>query len=165
MISNICTLSARTADGLFVDAVPENTDNMIEKIEKHRSLTTNNDTVIPIANQKISQILKHCVSLAKLQQTQLVFLATDAPNLRQKQQFQKLFERLPCTFTLNDILPPKNSKAWAPMDQYRTQNTGDSMRKFLIPLVDALVASKGNLFIGTKGSTFSGYISRLHQKS
>lgn len=48
------------------------------------------------------------------------------------------------------------------MDQYRSHK-GESMRKYLVPLVDALVASQGRSFIGTKGSTFSGYIRRLHQ--
>jgi hypothetical protein len=147
----------RTADGLFIDAIPENIDNIITKLDNNRS-------ALQLAtNQNITNLLTHCVSLAKLQQTQLVFLATDATNARKSPKFQKLFARLPCTFTLDEIVS-RNNPLWSHMDQYRTLNTGDSMRRFLTPLVDALVASKGNSFTGTKGSTFSGYISRLHQQ-
>ncbi|CAO3649773.1 unnamed protein product [Mucor hiemalis] len=153
----------RTADGLFVEAIPENIETILERIE---NITTRSSTQsIPIqrsANKNISSLLSTCVSLAKLKQTTLVFLATDAVNPRNDDKFKLLWQHSPCTFTLNDILPNNNS-LWSHMDQYRATHTGDSLRRFLIPLVDALVASKGNSFIGTKGSTFSGYIRRLHQ--
>jgi hypothetical protein len=113
-------------------------------------------------NKNIPNLLSTCVSLAKSKQTTLVFLATDAINPRNDIKFQQLWKHSPCTFTLNEILSSSNP-LWSHMDQHRTIHTGESMRKFLIPLVDALVASRGNSFVGSKGSTFSGYIRRLHQ--
>jgi hypothetical protein len=139
----------RTADGLFVDALPENVNHMIHRM-------ADNSTVVV---EKYS--LKKCVLLAKKNQIKLVFLATDAVRPRKNAKLQDLWTHLPCTFTVNDILKP-NDPAWSHMDQYRTHHTGESMRKYLVPLVDALVASRGNSFVGTKGSTFSGYIRRLH---
>ncbi|KAI9303055.1 hypothetical protein BJ944DRAFT_269008 [Cunninghamella echinulata] len=51
---------------------------------------------------------------------------------------------------------------WSILDKERNPSTGASMRKFLLPLVDASISSRGWFFIGSKGSTFSGYIHRLH---
>lgn len=146
----------RTADGLFINAVPENIENIIQRI-RHI------DKQIP-TNKNTSELLSTCVSLAKIKQTTLVFLATDAINPRKNPKFRNLWLHSPCTFTLNEILSIHHP-SWSYMDQYRTLHTGESMRHFLIPLVDALVASKGKSFIGSKGSTFSGYIRRLHQTS
>ncbi|CAO3698075.1 hypothetical protein G6F70_005738 [Rhizopus microsporus] len=139
----------RTADGLFVEAIPENINNIIQKINVSSSF-----------NEPPS--LSTCVSLAKQNQTTLVFLATDAVRPRDNPIFHALWHHAPCTFTLNDILDPKDP-LWIYMDQYKTRHSGESMRKYLIPLVDAWVAGRGRSFIGSKGSTFSGYIRRLHQ--
>lgn len=109
----------------------------------------------------MAELLSSCVALAKSKQATLVFLATDAIQPRKNVLFKDLWLHSPCTFTLNEILSDKNP-LWSHMDQYRNVHTGESMRKFLIPLVDAFVASKGESFIGTNGSTFSGYIRRLH---
>lgn len=152
--SNLCI---RTADGLFINAVPENIENIIQKMNEREPKSTQ---VLP-KNKTINEMLSICVDLAKSKKTTLVFLATDAIRPRKNVQFKNLWLHSPCTFTLNEILSEKNP-LWSHMDQYRTLHTGESMRKFLIPLVDALVASKGKSFIGTNGSTFSGYIRRLH---
>jgi hypothetical protein len=140
----------RTADGLFIKAVPENIQHMTDRIHT------------PSSNHTEPYTLLNCVALAKDKQTTLVFLATDAINPRKDPKFRNLWTHLPCTFTLAEILHNKHP-LWIHMDQYRTPHTGQSMRKYLIPLVDALVASKGYSFVGTKGSTFSGYIRRLHK--
>jgi hypothetical protein len=140
----------RTADGLFIDAIPDNIQHLISSI--------------PNSNQQIpnSDKLSTCVALAKQNNTKLVFLATDAVQPRNNAKFRDLWKHLPCTFTLAEILSDKDP-LWSHMDQYRTSHTGQSMRKYLIPLIDALVASQGEKFVGTKGSTFSGYINRLHK--
>ncbi|CAO3611999.1 unnamed protein product [Cunninghamella blakesleeana] len=54
------------------------------------------------------------------------------------------------------------SPGWSILDRERNPSTGSSMRKFLLPLVDASISSRGWFFIGSKGSTFSGYIHRIH---
>ncbi|CEP10801.1 hypothetical protein [Parasitella parasitica] len=140
----------RTADGLFVDAIPDNIQHLISSIPNNNSETPNNNK------------LSTCVALAKENRINLVFLATDADHPRNSSKFRDLWKHLPCTFTLAEILKDKDP-VWSHMDQYRTSHTGQSMRKYLIPLIDALVASQGDKFVGTKGSTFSGYINRLHK--
>lgn len=140
----------RTADGLFIKAVPENIQHMIDRIPTPSA-----------SNHTELYTLRNCVALSKDKQVTLVFLATDAINPRKNPKFKNLWAHLPCTFTLAEILHNKDP-LWFHVDQYRTSHTGQSMRKYLIPLVDALVASKGHAFVGTKGSTFSGYIRRSH---
>ncbi|KAI7889547.1 uncharacterized protein EV154DRAFT_514129 [Mucor mucedo] len=147
---NFLGVHLRTADGLFIDAVPENIQNIIQRIPA-TSIPLINTTDLPLST---------CVTLAQQNQTTLVFLATDAIQPRSNPQFQPLWSHSPCTFTLNEILPPQHP-TWHHVDAYRT-HTGESMRRFLTPLMDALVASQGSAFIGSKGSTFSGYIRRLH---
>ncbi|KAI9481243.1 MAG: hypothetical protein EXX96DRAFT_565935 [Benjaminiella poitrasii] len=142
----------RTVDGPFKKALPENIEHILSRI----SIPSKNN------HPSSSYSLSACVSLAKANQTTLVFLATDAIKPRKDKRFQDLWQHLPCTFTLDEILEADNP-VWSHMDKYRTSHTGESMRRYLIPLVDALVASKGDTFVGTKGSTFSGYIRRLHQ--
>ncbi|KAI8097964.1 uncharacterized protein B0P05DRAFT_97966 [Gilbertella persicaria] len=140
----------RTADGLFVKAIPENIQHLIDRIP------------VPNSERHALFSLDTCVEMVKANQTALVFLATDAVQPRKDKRFRDLWHHLPCTFTLDDILS-KDHPSWRHMDQYRVSHTGQSMRKYLIPLVDALVASQGTSFVGTRGSTFSGYIKRLHQ--
>ncbi|KAI8375233.1 hypothetical protein BD560DRAFT_327134 [Blakeslea trispora] len=142
----------RTADGLFVKTISENIEHMIHQIQAPPSVFSNNS----------SMSLTKCVALAKANQTTLVFLATDAMQPRTDDRFRALWQHLPCTFTIDDIVH-NDHPVWRYMDQYRTRHTRQSMQKYLMPLIEALVASKGSSFVGTKGSTFSGYIKRLHQ--
>ncbi|OBZ81968.1 hypothetical protein A0J61_09984 [Choanephora cucurbitarum] len=142
----------RTADGLFIKAISENIEHILHHIQ----------APTPPVNNNGSMSLTECVHLAKTNQTALVFLATDAMQPRNDDRFKPLWQHLPCTFTINDILH-KDHSVWRYMNQYRTKHTRQSMHKYLMPLIDALVASKGSSFVGTKGSTFSGYIKRLHQ--
>ncbi|KAI7902221.1 uncharacterized protein BX663DRAFT_531537 [Cokeromyces recurvatus] len=153
---NYVGVHLRTADGLFVKELPENIQYVINHISTLSFSSKDN-----LSNYN-HYSLSECVLLAKANQTTLVFLATDAIRSRMDKRFHHLWSHLPCTFTLDEILEA-NNPIWSHMDKYRTSHTGESMRKYLIPLVDALVASKGVKFVGTKGSTFSGYIHRLHQ--
>ncbi|RIB15515.1 hypothetical protein C2G38_2018021 [Gigaspora rosea] len=49
-----------------------------------------------------------------------------------------------------------------PLNFLKNPRDGIIMYEFLVPLVDLLVASKGNKFYGTSGSTFSRYAKQLH---
>ncbi|KAI8341535.1 hypothetical protein BC941DRAFT_449941 [Chlamydoabsidia padenii] len=135
--------------------------------------------------------LAKCVAAAKNGEATLVYVATDSRNPRQDSAFDPLWKSHPCSFTIHDILAQEEgssnsggfdddsdlgtednddeevaaavaSMGWATLDKERNPATGDSMRKFLLPLVDASISSRGWFFIGSKGSTFSGYINRLH---
>ncbi|ORZ21391.1 hypothetical protein BCR42DRAFT_448242 [Absidia repens] len=135
--------------------------------------------------------LEQCVTSAKNGDATLIYVATDARNPRQDDAFDPLWKLYPCSFTIHDILAQEGngngnetgdddddfgtednddegaaaaiaSMGWSILDKERNPATGTSMRKFLLPLVDASVSSRGWFFIGSKGSTFSGYINRLH---
>ncbi|KAI9274198.1 hypothetical protein BY458DRAFT_539491 [Sporodiniella umbellata] len=136
----------RTGDGLFTHTIAENIQQIKEKI-RYQPLDYLPD-------------LSSCVQLAHENKTTLVFLATDAVHPRKNTLLVDIWNHAPCTFTLDDIAHVHHP-SWIYMDQYRVK--GESIRKYLVPLVDALVASQGRVFIGSKGSTFSGYIRRLHQ--
>jgi hypothetical protein len=156
---HLCTkytfILIRTSDGLFVNAIPENISKISKKIEQHTS------SQVAILNQTLNkhELFSQCVSLAKSKQTTLVFLATDASH---PQQYSELYQTTRCIFTLHDILDDEHPAWNSIIDQHRTSHTGESMKKYLVPLVDGLVSSRGYTFIGTEGSTFSGYVRRLH---
>jgi hypothetical protein len=135
--------------------------------------------------------LAQCVDSAKKGKRTLIYVATDARLPRLDSAFDPLWKLYPCSFTIHDILAQEEgdsnrggfeddgdletddndddsaaaaaaSMGWAILDKERNPTTGTSMRKFLLPLVDASISSRGWFFIGSKGSTFSGYIHRIH---
>jgi hypothetical protein len=107
----------------------------------------------------------------------MIYMATDARDPRSHTAFAPLYTTYPCSFTIHDVLGDNKddygfdyrengsspAMPWSILDKVRNPLTGASMRPLLLPLVDAAVASRGSLFLGSKGSTFSGYISRLHR--
>ena len=180
--------SIRSSDGWFVKALPENIYNIVLQINKEveaRSSSASsenmmmNNHLIPgggspvepeeeeeegiekqlLLQQKLD--LQQCLDLAKQKKVTLIYMATDARSPRYTPAFDPIWSRYPCTFTMDDLLTP-SSPIWEELDGVVDQSTGQSMRKFLLPLVDATIASRGWFFIGSKGSTFSGYIYRLH---
>ncbi|KAI8887497.1 hypothetical protein K501DRAFT_242307 [Backusella circina FSU 941] len=160
---NFVGIHLRTADGPFVNAMPGNIENIISQLDFiQQSYIPYNHSIDDTRHGNLNEpnTLQTCNYLSKNSQM-IIFLATDANYPHNDPKFSQLYKSYPCIFTLNDILSEDNV-IWNLMDQYRTSHTNTSMRKFLIPLVDALVASKGHAFIGTEGSTFSGYIRRLH---
>ncbi|KAI8968218.1 hypothetical protein BDF20DRAFT_908029 [Mycotypha africana] len=153
---NYIGVHLRSMDGPFVQALSDNIQHIVDSISAMKALYQG------YQQKNSTYTLFECVAMAQNGELPLVFLATDAVRPRSKVDFRELWHHLPCTFTLNEIVEP-DSPVWSFMDQYRTIHTRQSMRKFLMPLVDALVASRGKHFIGTKGSTFSGYIGRQHK--
>ncbi|KAG2220539.1 hypothetical protein INT45_004145, partial [Circinella minor] len=180
---NFIGLHVRSSDGWFVKALPENIYNIVLQINKEveaRSLSENmiiNNNLIPGGGSPIEQEeeekiekqlllqqkldLQQCLDLAKQKKVTLIYMATDARSPRHSSAFDPIWSQYPCTFTMDDLLIP-SSPIWKELDGVMDQSTGQSMRKFLLPLVDATIASRGWFFIGSKGSTFSGYIYRLH---
>ncbi|KAI8341922.1 hypothetical protein BC941DRAFT_414886 [Chlamydoabsidia padenii] len=147
-------------------------------------LDLDDPTTQPRYSSSISN-LAHCVTAAKNGKGTLVFVATDARNPRSNRAFDPLWTDFPCSFTIHDILALDNddpdfdmedlineditvvlaaaaAMGWTLLDNVHHPVTGTSMRKFLLPMVDASISSRGSTFIGSKGSTFSGYIHRIH---
>ncbi|RUO96440.1 hypothetical protein BC936DRAFT_142036 [Jimgerdemannia flammicorona] len=109
--------------------------------------------------------LPTCVRLASRSRRgrhSLIFVATDSHNPRADPLISRLFRRYPCSFSLVDLDP--DQQLLAPLRDVRSPlDPGKDLTKFLIPLVDAMIAAQGSRFFGSPGSTFSGYIAMVHR--
>ncbi|KAG2172648.1 hypothetical protein INT44_002663 [Umbelopsis vinacea] len=88
-----------------------------------------------------------------------IYVATDAKDPRNRPELAPLFARFPCAKVLGDyidLLTPLDAE----LDTFQPPQS--TIIKFLIPLIDAMVAGNAKGFMGTPGSTFSNYIQRLH---
>ncbi|CAO3611017.1 unnamed protein product [Mucor fragilis] len=87
-----------------------------------------------------------------------IFIATDCPDPRNHPLLRKIFATFPCVFVLSDF---KNELANLGKIQVIEEKV--KLTSYLIPMVDAMIASQGHSFYGTNASTFSTYIERqLH---
>lgn len=162
----------RSGDGWFVNVLPDTLTHILSRLaQRTQLLDLGPDETQPPPH------LATCVAAARKGKATLIYVATDARDPRSHAAFAPLYTAYPCSFTLHDLLgnddfdygfdyrdtdaPPP--MPWSILDRVRNPVTGASMRPLLVPLVDASVASRGSLFLGSKGSTFSGYISRLHR--
>jgi hypothetical protein len=146
-----------------VQALPRNVESIVSQI--NRSMAKHPD--LPTLQEQLAVIPKNpdfeqCRELAKSHNITLVYLATDAPEPTNNPAFSMLYATYPCTFTIDNFNAPSNQAAWDALDNAVNAHDGTKLKKYLIPLVDATVASRGRLFIGTDASTFSGFVSRLH---
>ncbi|KAI8970147.1 hypothetical protein BDF20DRAFT_826466 [Mycotypha africana] len=88
----------------------------------------------------------------------VIFIATDCPHPREHPLLRKIFETFPCTFVLDDFVDDLDK-----LGQIYMKKDNIKLEPWLIPMVDAVIASKGHTFYGTTSSTFSTYIERqLH---
>ncbi|KAI7896887.1 CigA protein [Mucor mucedo] len=87
-----------------------------------------------------------------------IFIATDCPNPREHPLLRKIFRTFPCTFVLADF-----KKDLMELSKIEVVDEKVKLNPWLIPMVDAIIASQGHTFFGTNSSTFSTYIERqLH---
>ena len=91
----------------------------------------------------------------------VVYIATDHRDIRgENSRLLEWFDYFPCTLTLNDI----PSELLEPLDQLHCIfNEKKSLRSYLIPLVDAMVAAHARRIFTTPRSTFSKYIGELNE--
>lgn len=89
-----------------------------------------------------------------------VYIATDHRDPRgETSKLLPWFDQFPCTTILNDL----PDHLFSPLDSLRDMIApSKSLRNFLIPLVDAMVAAHGKQILTTPRSTFSKYIEELH---
>jgi hypothetical protein len=139
------SIHVRTTDGYF----KANADKIIRYfIEKLTEL----DSISVSETETKSSKSATC----KQKYGRIIYMATDAKAPRRNHK--SLYMAFPCILTLSDFEPL--------LDDLKTVvNEWDNMPmyKFLIPFVDMIVAAKGGYFIGTQGSTFSGYTARLNE--
>ncbi|CAG8646046.1 10488_t:CDS:1 [Acaulospora colombiana] len=83
----------------------------------------------------------------------IIYLATDSH--RNDTSLRPFLETFPCVYMLDDFQIEPAKDIVNPLD-------GTNMFKYLVSLVDLLVASRGSKFYGTPSSTFSGYAQRLN---
>ncbi|CAO3592184.1 unnamed protein product [Absidia cylindrospora] len=89
-----------------------------------------------------------------------LYMATDHTLPRHRNStLAAWFEHYPCTITLNDI----PSSYFKYLEQvYDLVQPNKPLKRFLMPLIDSMVAAKASQIYLTPGSTFSGYIGQLH---
>jgi hypothetical protein len=93
--------------------------------------------------------------------TPRIYLATDHRNPRgDSSALLPWFRHFPCTTTLSDV----PNHLFEPLDEIRDSiNPRKSLKPFLIPLVDAMVAAHARHVLITPRSTFSKYIEDLYR--
>jgi hypothetical protein len=99
--------------------------------------------------------------MTDIQHRAVVYVATDHKDMRgENSRLLEWFDYFPCTITLNDI----PSELLAPLDgMHDMVDPSKSLRSFLIPLVDSMVAAHGRRIFTTPRSTFSKYIGELNE--
>ncbi|ORX59627.1 hypothetical protein DM01DRAFT_1282145 [Hesseltinella vesiculosa] len=169
---NYIGIHIRSSDGWFVDALPDTVFSIVSNIDRavlsHQHQQTNLtpgtwDDEEFRAGSSVAPQLSTCVAAAKQGKTPLVYVATDDRHPRDNKAFDLIWQSYPCSFTLDDILTQADpDHAISRLLDSDPHPVTGSMRRFLLPMVDASISSRGWIFIGSKGSTFSGYIRRLH---
>lgn len=91
-----------------------------------------------------------------------VYIATDAHSPLDEPSLAPFRHALPCLSFLSDFrdLVPELPA----LDPLRSEQEGVKMAPFLLPMLEAMIAGRGRVVLGTKGSTFSRYVvSVLHE--
>lgn len=101
------------------------------------------------------------VSMEHIKSRAVVYIATDHRDIRgENSRLSEWFDYFPCTLTLNDIPP----ELFAPLETLHCMyNPAKSLKSYLIPLVDAMVAAHARRIFTTPRSTFSKYIGELNE--
>ncbi|CAO3666640.1 unnamed protein product [Umbelopsis ramanniana] len=90
-----------------------------------------------------------------------IYVATDAHDPRNAPELAPVFERFPCAKILGDYMAIVSSlESHVGVELY--QPPQESIVRFLIPVIDAMVAGHAKSFMGNPSSTFSAYIEQLH---
>ncbi|KAJ2961740.1 hypothetical protein NQZ79_g3009 [Umbelopsis isabellina] len=153
----------RTGDGVFKQHITETMNKIKAKLDGLVREDSNiKDTEVEQLRmlqlqktpQSISKLLDRCVQLqSEGGKLTTLFMATDSKDPRNDPNLRTIFDDYVCSFTLQDFPDAaKSIKATSPRDN----NT--QIGPLLLPLVDAVIASYGKDFVGTQGSTFSGYV-------
>ncbi|EIE86985.1 hypothetical protein RO3G_11696 [Rhizopus delemar RA 99-880] len=142
----------RTADWPFKKEMPVNLQKFIKDMT---------DMVGPYKSKECMQVSPEKDSGVTVGKMVNVYIATDHKN--PKGEYSAIlpwFHEFPCTTTLNDI----PAHLFAPLDDLRDMaSPSKSLKSFLIPLIDAMVAAHAKRVLTTPRSTFSKYIEQLHR--
>ena len=85
-----------------------------------------------------------------------LYAATDLRQPRSHRGLHLLRQTFPCTLFLGDF-SQETQKLYSLKGPY----DGVTLQPFLLPFIDAMVAAKASVFVGTQGSTFSKFVTNL----
>lgn len=143
----------RTADKPFKKEVPQNLDTFMRNMTL---LVQNQDSNLTHCNIKKKAVEQHVYH-----ETTSVYMATD--HFDPRASYSPLlpwFDMFPCTTLLKDL----PHSLFVPLEKIKDSVAPSKpLKKFLLPIVDAMVAAHGKEILTTPRSTFSKYIEELHQ--
>jgi hypothetical protein len=162
----------RTGDRPFKNEVSANlisfVQNMTELVSNERYQQQSTQHCLNVApqrsqdtqDQQLIDIKDEYRFSSDLSRRVKVYVATDHRDPRgEESALLPWFQQFPCTTILSDI----PDHLFSPLDNLRDIIVpSKSLRTFLIPLVDAMVAAHGKQILTTPRSTFSRYIEELH---
>ncbi|RUP44040.1 hypothetical protein BC936DRAFT_150026 [Jimgerdemannia flammicorona] len=153
-------LHVRTSDGYFARVQQQNIGTILENLHTVNA-TAGLPSIPPVlpSNPTVSQCLQAASEAGN--NLTLVYMATDAQYPRANRIFASLYNAYPCTFTLGDFLADEGIN-WKELRAARNPYDGVSLERYFIPMIDATAAANGRVVIGSKGSTFSGFVYQMH---
>ncbi|CAG8461631.1 999_t:CDS:1 [Acaulospora morrowiae] len=152
---NFMSAHARVNDGHFMRDRNNRVNRLINKIKV--GLTKDRKRISKSTN--ITRIQEECTKrFPDDNRTRaILYLATDAPP--HSPTIQPLIKEFPCTYTLSDF-----SKQLEPLLKLKNTRGGDKhLGKFLMPVVDLMVAANGGKVYILNRSTFGSYLMAYHR--
>lgn len=149
----------RTGDSPFKKEIATNLSNFVKNMTDIVGLNDANKCIGIEYNER-PQEQEHKL-ISSIGNHVRVYVATDHKDARgPESELLPWFQQFPCTSTLSDL----PQRLFRPLDQLRDlQSPSKPLKKFLIPIVDAMVAAHGRHILTTPRSTFSKYIDELHK--
>ncbi|ORX91834.1 hypothetical protein K493DRAFT_316990 [Basidiobolus meristosporus CBS 931.73] len=163
---NFYGIHLRTSDYFFAENLEENVGVTVDNMQQALSARAKNKyypdpkpSEVTTYDPRAPPTLKECLNRPRHVSfaSPIIYLATDARNIRQSKVIRPLLTAFPCTFILDDF-----KSDLFELSHQRNPQDEIVLTPHLIPMVDATVASRGKFFVGTPKSTFSKYTRRLH---
>jgi len=151
-------------DKKFGEKAKENVDNIVNELLKGIELPTSPslDVIDPLTNNLVATETmieaEKCLRSISPEQRHfpIIYLASDKPH--NDSRLRILFKEFPCVF----MLFTNFEKYLDTLREVKNPRDGALLFKYFVPLIDGIVAARGDKFLGTPESTFSEYVYRLH---
>ncbi|RUS28493.1 hypothetical protein BC938DRAFT_481822 [Jimgerdemannia flammicorona] len=174
-VAKFVGVHVRTGDGIFKERLNDTIVQMKMKLENFAAKVQTDRYSKEDIEYNMAQATAFLISLQSkpirlLQECKqhshygdrlnIIYMATDSRKPPRKNPVLKdIFATFPCTFTLADFASQGD------IDNLKVIHTDGRTRldAMLIPMVDAVVASRGKPFVGTRSSTFSIYVRHMNE--
>ncbi|CAB5101494.1 unnamed protein product [Rhizophagus irregularis] len=151
-------------DKKFGQKAEENVDYITKSLIEDISSTPNELEEIEVSNSNFVSTstmieAEKCLQSISPEQRNfpIIYLASDKP--RNDRRLKKFLREFPCVFMLFSNF----EKYLDQLKRVKNPRDGALLFRYFVPFVDGIVAARGNKFIGTPESTFSEYVTRLHE--